>query len=88
LSALSFYLDAMQIQDISITRSAAHARAWKLHMEINGLNFDGWFDDMRGFLTAVQDAAVFFCYRAGKMRLRDANAAASRSIAANRSAGS
>lgn len=73
----------MQIQDISITRSAAHARAFRLHMEVNGLKFDGWFDDMRGFLTAVSDAAVFFCYRAGKMRLKDANAAATRNFAAN-----
>lgn len=75
----------MQIHDISITRSAAHARAFHLHMEVGGLHFDGWFDDMRGFLTAVSDCAVFFCYRAGKMRLQDANAAATRNFAANAS---
>ncbi len=61
----------MKIEELSVTRSAAHARAWRLHMQVNGLQFDGWFDDMRGFLTAVSDAAVFFCYRAGKMRLQE-----------------
>lgn len=57
----------MHINDISITRSSLHARAWKLHLEINGLTYDGWFDDFGGFLGAIQDAATFFAYRAGKL---------------------
>jgi len=73
----------MHISDISITRSAAHARAWKLRLEINGLTYEGWFDDFGGFLTAIQDAATFFAYRAGKMSLKAANETASRMIAKN-----
>ena len=73
----------MHIEDISITRSAAHARAWQLHIEVNGLKYDGWFDDFGGFLTAIQDAATFFAYRAGKMSLKAANQSASRAISAN-----
>jgi len=73
----------MHIEDISITRSAAHARAWQLHLEVNGLKYDGWFDDFGGFLTAIQDAATFFAYRAGKMSLKAANQTASRAIGAN-----
>lgn len=77
----------MHISDISITRSTLHARAWKLHMEVNGLSYDGWFDDFGGFLTAIQDAATFFAYRAGKMSLKAANASSSRMLARNREAG-
>ena len=73
----------MHIQDISITRSSAHARAWQLHVEVNGLTYDGWFDDFGGFLAAIQDAATFFAYRAGKMSLKAANQTASRAIGAN-----
>jgi len=73
----------MHINDISITRSGLHARAWKLHMEVGGLTYDGWFDDFGGFLTAIQDAATFFAYRAGKMSLKAANETASRMIAGN-----
>lgn len=58
----------MHIEDISITRSSAHARAWQLHIEVGGLTYDGWFDDFGGFLTAIQDAATFFAYRAGKVK--------------------
>jgi len=71
----------MHIEDISITRSAAHARAWQLHIEVNGLKYDGWFDDFGGFLTAIQDAATFFAYRAGKMSMKAANEMSSRMIA-------
>jgi hypothetical protein len=73
----------MQITDITLTRSALSARGWKLHIEIGGLMFDGWFDDLRGLLTAMQDAAVFFCYRAGKLSHKAANAASSRALAQN-----
>jgi hypothetical protein len=73
----------MHLNDISITRSGLHARAWKLHMEVGGLTYDGWFDDFGGFLTAIQDAATFFAYRAGKMSLKAANETASRMIAGN-----
>ena len=73
----------MHISDISITRSPLHARAWKLHMEVNGLSYDGWFDDFGGFLTAIQDAATFFAYRAGKMSLAAAQQSASRLLARN-----
>lgn len=66
----------MDIQDISITKSGLHARAWKLHIEVDGLTYDGWFDDFGGFLTAIQDAATFFAYRAGKMSLKAANESA------------
>lgn len=63
----------MHISDIGITRSSLHVRAWKLHIEMNGLSYDGWFDDFGGFLTAIQDAATFFAYRAGKMSLAAAH---------------
>lgn len=76
----------MHISDISITRSTLHARAWKLHMEIGGLTYDGWFDDFGGFLTAIQDAATFFAYRAGKMSLKAANESSSRMLKRNREA--
>jgi len=72
----------MHISDISITRSRLHARAWKLHIEVNGLTYDGWFDDFGGFLTAIQDAATYFAYRAGKMSLAAANASSTRLIRA------
>lgn len=73
----------MHLTDISITRSTLHARAWKMHLEINGLTYDGWFDDFGGFLTAIQDAATFFAYRAGKMSLKAANQSSSRALQAN-----
>ena len=66
----------MNINDISITKSGLHARAWKLHIEMNELTYDGWFDDFGGFLTAIQDAATFFAYRAGKMSIKAAQEAA------------
>lgn len=66
----------MNLQDIKITKSGLHARAWKIHIEVNGLTYDGWFDDFGGFLTAIQDAATFFAYRAGKMSLKAAQEAA------------
>ncbi|HEX4325260.1 MAG TPA: hypothetical protein VH105_00500 [Burkholderiales bacterium] len=74
---------SMHISDIGITRSSLHARAWKLHIEMNGLSYDGWFDDFGGFLTAIQDAATFFAYRAGKMSLSAANETSSRMLKRN-----
>jgi len=73
----------MHITDIGITRSGLHARAWKMHLEIGGLKYEGWFDDFGGFLTAIQDAATFFAYRAGKMSLKAANETSSRMLAKN-----
>lgn len=73
----------MRLTDISVTKSALHARAWKLHIEINGLTYDGWFDDFGGFLTAIQDAATFFAYRAGKMSAQAAAATSSRMLQKN-----
>lgn len=54
-----------------------------MHIELNGLKYDGWFDDFGGFLTAIQDAATFFAYRAGRMSLDAANRSASRMLGAN-----
>lgn len=68
----------MKIDDISIKHSSLHAQSWKLHIEVNGLTYDGWFDDFGGLLTAIQDAATFFAYRAGKMSLAAAKDSAKR----------
>lgn len=62
----------MIITDIGIERSLMHARAWKMHVEIGGCRFDGYFEDFGGFITAVTECAKFFSVRAGLLRVKDA----------------
>ena len=45
--------------------------------------FEGWFADPKGLNKAIEDMAVFYAYRAGRMSLKAANSMSSRPLAAN-----
>lgn len=65
----------MKIDNILIQRSPiADTGRFVLHIEVAGLKYTGYFDDMGGFLTAVSDAAKFFAVRLGLMKNKDAKA--------------
>ena len=71
----------MRIDDISITRSAfGSAGRFRLSAEVEGLKFDGWFDDFGGFLTAVRDFAAFLALKRGKLTAEQAYGMTSREM--------
>lgn len=65
-------MSVMRITDISIDPVVTMPGAKTLRIEIGGFQFTGVFDDFGGFLTAVQEAGVFFAYRAGKIQQSEA----------------
>jgi hypothetical protein len=69
----------MRIDDISITRSAfGTAGKFRLSAEVEGMKFDGWFDDFGGFLTAVRDFGTFCALKRGKLTAEQADMLTSR----------
>lgn len=77
------YLRSVRIDDISITRSHVinAGGRFHLHAEVQGLKFDGFFDDIGGFLHAVSDLATFIAARNGKLSAAKASKFSSRDIA-------
>lgn len=71
----------MRIDDIFIRKSPVHERAWTFHIEMTGYKFTGYFEDWGGFLTMVQECAVFFAVRWGKLKHKDAKAHMTREVA-------
>lgn len=70
-----------EFTDISLEKSPVHADAWRLNMKIDGLEYDGWFEDFIGLRTAIMDATVFFAARAGKISHQAASRMSTRQIA-------
>lgn len=62
----------MKIQNISIEKSALEAGVYRLAIQVNDCEFQGYFGDFGGFISAVTEATKFFAVRAGLLRVRDA----------------
>lgn len=73
----------MKFDDISITRALVVNNGGRFHIkvEVAGCKFDGFFDDLGGFLHAVSDLATFVAVRTGKAKADEASRFASRSFA-------
>ena len=62
----------MRIDDIKLSRSLLHVRAWVLTVEVNGDKFTGYFEENLGsFLAAVREMGAYFAVRAGKVKPED-----------------
>lgn len=70
----------MKIDDIDISRSLVCPGSWIFNLEMSGCKFTGQFDNWGGFLTMIQECAMFFAVRWGKMEKEQANKYLSRHI--------
>lgn len=71
----------MKLDDISISRSALGTNGkYHMHVEFMGHKFDGFFDDLGGFLQATSDLGTFIGVRTGKIKPKDARFSSTRDI--------
>lgn len=70
----------MRIDDIFIKRSTMHERAWVLHVEMNGYQYSGYFDNWMNFMQAFRECVAFFAFKAGKLNRAQAGEALTRPV--------
>jgi hypothetical protein len=70
----------MQIDDIYIKKSPVHARAWVFHVDMNGYQYSGYFDNFVTFVQAFRECVAFFALKAGKLNGAQAAEALTRPV--------
>lgn len=67
----------MRLLNASIKKSGVAGMGWMMELEVTSpfgpIKTTQHFDDLGGFLKAVQEAATFFAVRNGRIKSKEAN---------------